>query len=272
RKDNGKYIQEKIIITTEPGVDIPFYLLIPKKKQFPLPLGIAIHGHGPGKIKVVGEVAKGTYPDDPYGKQGVNEGYVIAAPDLRGFGELMREDDRKDGKNNSCATRLFNALLFGRTMLGEKVFDISRLIDFCVTRPEVDKEKIFCYGNSGGGTTTLFSAVYDKRIKVAAVSCYFCTFKASIIDIRHCACNYVPGMVKLGEMCDIAGLIAPRPLLIIAGKKDDIFPIKGVEFAYKKLQKVYKVAGAPKNLEKHIGPEGHRFYRERIWDFIKEKI
>ena len=89
----------------------------------------------------------------------------------------------------------------------------------------IDQTKIAMTGNSGGGTITLFTAAIDTRIAIAIPSCYFCTFKGSIGAMRHCDCNYVPGILRLGEMYDIAGLITPRPFKVIAGRTDPIFPI-----------------------------------------------
>jgi hypothetical protein len=117
---------------------------------------------------------------------------------------------------------------------------------------------------SGRGTITLFSAALEDRIKVAVVSCYFCTFKDSIMTIYHCDRNYVLGLLAVCEMSDIAGLIAPRSRYIIAGKEDQIFPITGVMEAYERLKQIYNVAGAEDKLELYVGSNGHRYYMAAI--------
>ena len=73
--------------------------------------------------------------------------------------------------------------------------------------------RIAITGNSGGGTVSLFAAACDTRISVSVPGCYFCTFAGSIGSIAHCDCNYVPGILRLGEMHDVAGLIAARDFL-----------------------------------------------------------
>ena len=87
--------------------------------------------------------------------------------------------------------------------------------------------------------------------------------------IRHCECNYVPGVMRLGEMYDVAGLIAPRPFCAIAGRGDGIFPIDHVEFAYERLKTIYEVAGVGDRCELFIGEGGHRYYKTGAWPFVR---
>ena len=85
-----------------------------------------------------------------------------------------------------------------------------RLIDYIRTRPEPLADTLGCVGLSGGGMVTLFTTALEARITCAVVSGYFNTFRDSIMAVRHCLCNFVPGMAQLAEMVDIAGLVAPR--------------------------------------------------------------
>ncbi|HCQ04979.1 MAG TPA: hypothetical protein DIT99_31860, partial [Candidatus Latescibacteria bacterium] len=147
------------------------------------------------------------------------------APTTRAFGETRTEKDKETNKVHSCQIQLRHGLLAGRTPIGERVWDMSRLIDWALANVEVNPDKIAMTGNSGGGTITVFAAACEPRISVAMPGCYFCTFEGSIGSINHCDCNYVPGILRFGEMYDVAGLIAPRPFNAIAGRDDPIFPI-----------------------------------------------
>lgn len=264
------YRRQKWSIATEPGVRVPFYLLLPEGRTGRRPVALAMQGHGPGKVMPAGVIASEGERD--YAVQAVRHGCVALAPDLRGFGELMREDDRRDGKPYSCRTRQMHALLFGRCLIGERTYDISRLIDWLLTRDDVDGERIVILGNSGGGTMSLFAAACEPRIAASVPSCYFCTFAESIGSIWHCECNYVPGIMTLGEMWNVGGMVAPRPMLIVAGKDDPIVPIDAVRRSYEKLRRLYQITGAADRLELFVGPEGHRFYSERVWPFLAEKL
>lgn len=65
---------------------------------------------------------------------------------------------------------------------------------------------------------TFFSTCLDERIKTCVFSGYYYTFQESILAMLHCACNFVPGLGQFGEMYDLVGMIAPRPLLVESGR------------------------------------------------------
>ena len=138
-------------------------------------------------------------------------------------------------------------------------------ISIGVERDDVDWGRIGAMGNSGGGTISLFSAAVLPRLRFAMPSCYFCTFRDSIMSIQHCADNYVPGLLQYGEMADVMGLFAPRPVVLVAGREDSIFPIKGVRKAFRHLKEIYRAAGAEEHCHLVVGPEGHRFYADLAW-------
>ncbi len=197
------------------------------------------------------------------------EGYIAIAPTTRAFGETRTAKDIRADKMHSCRDQLVHGLLVGRTPIGERVWDASRLIDWALTNLPVDERRIAITGNSGGGTISLYAAACDTRIALSMPGCYFCTFAGSIGSIHHCECNYVPGMLRMGEMYDLAGLIAPRPFCAIAGRDDPIFPIEHVRFAYDRLKAIYAVAGAEDRCALSIGEGGHRFYKTPAWSFVR---
>lgn len=268
------HIREEWKITSESGYQIPFYILKPLNQDGALPLVVTPHGHGIyGKDTYVGishgendrkHMEKG---ERDIALQAVRAGYIAIAPDQRGFGETRLSKDIEANNTCSCRKMQMHALLFGRTLIGERVWDIKRLIDFAQTCSFIDSTRIAITGNSGGGTTSFFAAAVDMRITVAMPSCYFCTFEDSIGSIGHCECNYIPGIMTLGEMYDVAGMIAPRPLLIVAGAEDPIFPVEAVKKSYSKVSKMYETIDAGERCELYIGKSGHRYYKERVWDF-----
>ena len=81
---------------------------------------------------------------------------------------------------------------------------------------------------------------------------------------------YVPGLLQYAEMADVMGLFAPRPVVIVAGKTDDGFPIAGVKRAFAGLREIYAAAGVPGNCRLVVGPEGHRFYAKHAWPVMLE--
>ncbi|MCA1808939.1 MAG: alpha/beta hydrolase family protein, partial [Lentisphaerae bacterium] len=127
-------------------------------------------------------------------------------------------------------------------------------------------------GNSGGGTTSLFAAALLPRIAFAMPSCYFCTFRDSIMSIRHCACNYLPGLLKYADMADIMGLFAPKPVVLVAGRHDPIFPIAATRAAFRDLRQIYRACGAPARCHLVEGPGAHRFYADEAWPVMLKEL
>ena len=161
--------------------------------------------------------------------------------------------------------------MLGRTLIGERVYDVDRGIDYLATRPDAAMNRIGIMGNSGGGTITLFSAALLPRIACAMPSCYFCTFRDSIMSIYHCADNYIPGLYKYAEMSDVMGLFAPKPVVLVAGAEDDIFPLKATRRAFRELKKIYTAHNAAARCRLVVGPEGHQFYADLAWPrMVKE--
>ncbi len=275
-RDMGEYVREYIRMTAPDGVVLPAYQLVPKDLSEPVGAVLCLHGHGPGKVIPVGieQDVRGRAieikGERDYAVQAAAQGYIAIAPDQRGFGELMLEDDLEADRGCSCQQLSQRALMVGKTVLGMRVYDSMCWLDYLRSLDQVNGDNIMITGQSGGGTVTLFSAALDPRFAQAAPSCYFCTFRASILAMLHCTCNYAPGLLNLCEMYDVAGLIAPRPMLIIAGKEDPIFPIQGVYAAYERLAAIYDAFGAKHNLELYVGEEGHRYYQARVWDFFAE--
>ena len=273
--DMGAYTRESWRILVEPTVPLPFFLLRPKSAPEKPPLVLTPHGHGHPHIYVglfhsPDEEAQIREGERDIAVQAVEQGYLVIAPTTRAFGETRSAEDKESNLVASCRAQLVHDLLVGRTPIGDRVWDMSRLIDWAIEHESVDSERIAITGNSGGGTVSLFAAACDTRISVAVPGSYFNTFAGSIGAMRHCDCNYVPGVLRLGEMHDIAGLIAPRYFLAVAGREDHIFPIEHTKAAFAKLAAVYEAASVPERCELYIGDGGHRYYKERVWSFIAE--
>ena len=91
------------------------------------------------------------------------------------------------------------------------------------------------------------------------------------MSIYHCADNYVPGLLKYAEMSDVMGLFAPKPVVIVAGKEDEIFPIGPTRRAFSSLRKIYRVCGADDHCHLVVGSGGHRFYAA-AWPVMLDEL
>lgn len=279
KKRFNDYTREKVIFQSRNNLSVFGYLLLPRNVSGPLPAIICLPGHGRGCDDIVGIAENGEQRETKSGYardfalQAVEHGYAAFAIEQLAFG--CRRDDaarKKGAGQSSCQPAAGAALLFGQTMIGWRVWDVMRAIDYLGTRSEIDSSRIATMGISGGGTVSLFSAALDERIKVSVVSGYFNTFRDSILSLSHCIDNYVPGILNYIEMYDLAGLIAPRGLFTESGERDPIFPIGGSRAAVKKAQAIYSAFGAANKIGHEVFDDEHVFYGKGAFEFLKRML
>jgi len=277
-KEYPAYRREKFVFESRPGVWVLGYLLTPKAGG-PFASVIAIPGHGRGVDDIVGidehgrdRTVKVGYAYD-YAIQIVEHGMAAVAIEPMAFG--CRRDARTKAKglaDSACQPAAGAALLLGQTMIGWRVYDTMRTIDWIVTRPELDAARVGCLGCSGGGTCTLFTAALDTRVRAALVSSYLNTFRDSIMSVAHCIDNYVPGILNWAEAYDVAGLVAPRALFAEGGLHDDIFPVAATRSSFDRVKKVYEVFGAADHTDLEIFDGPHRFWGQRGLPFLAHHL
>lgn len=266
------YKQIRFVFESEKGAFVPCYLLIPDTGKEKYPVAITLQGHSSGFHNSVGIVK---YEQDveyqtrgKFAVQAVQNGFIALAIEQRGMGE-RRPNERHQKAANMCEYEAHIALLLGRTILGERMWDVSKAIDALAMFSQCDLDKIFITGNSGGGTMSFYAACFDERIKLSVPSCAFCTYEDSIMNWFHCSCNFIPHAYEWFEMQDLACLIAPRKLIVIAGEQDQIFPIYGVEKGYKTVEKIFAKAGCKENCTLIKTPKAHWWCQDIVWDAIK---
>jgi poly(3-hydroxybutyrate) depolymerase len=157
-------------------------------------------------------------------------------------------------------------------MIGWRVYDVMRAIDWIETRQELDARRVGCMGISGGGTCTTFASALEPRIRAAMISGYLNTFRDSVMSLAHCIDNYVPGILNWAEMYDVAGLIAPRPLFAESGRKDPIFPIEASQASFARVKKVYEVFDAASQAQQEIFDDVHTFYGVQGLPFLAKRL
>jgi len=273
------YRREKFVMQSRPGLYVLGYLLTPKSGSAPHPAVVCVPGHGRGVDDLVGidengrdRTEKVSYQYD-FAIQAVEYGMAAVAIEPMAFG--CRRDALTKSKGlgaSACQPAAGSALLLGQTMIGWRVYDVMRTIDWIGTRKELDSARVGCMGISGGGTVTMFSAALDTRIRAALVSGYMNTFRECVMSVSHCIDNYVPGILNWAEQYDVAGLIAPRPLFAESGERDDIFPIAAARESFGRVQKVYGVFGAASATEHETFDGPHSFWGKRGLPFLAKHL
>ena len=266
---------EKVVFTAEPYADVPAFVCLPKGVEPPYTFFICLQGHSGGMYNSIAvERDDNTKPikvpgDRDFGRGCMSRGLAALCIEQRSFGERRELVQEKVGAQGfaspGCHDATMQALMLGRTLVGERVFDVDRGIDYLASRGDADMKRIGLMGNSGGGVVTMFGAAMLRRIVYAMPSCSFCSFRDSIMSLYHCADNYIPGLLTYAEMADVVGLFAPRPVVVVAGRDDPIFPVAATRRQFQRLKAIYKAAGTPDRCQLVVGPEGHRFYADLAW-------
>ena len=281
--DRGDYIRQKILLRTSTNIQMPVYLLLPKGIEAPYPVVLAFHGHGYGVKDIVGLWENGEErltPDGYHKDFGValcQHGFAVAAPEISCFGERQTDYSYLNTAigapvPTTCDHTAKLAFHMGGSVIGIRVFDAKRLVDYLQTRTELDCSRLGAMGISGGGMHTFYSTCLDERIKVAVISGYFSTFQDSILAMHHCTCNFVPGLAQFGEIYDLVGLIAPRPILIEAGTYDSIFPIEAVKKSVSKARDIYSLFGASNEVETDYFEGRHAISGQKAYKFLQKKL
>ncbi len=268
---------EKIVFTSEPYADVPAYVCLPRGATPPYQFFICLQGHSTGMHNSIAvQRDDNSQPhqvegDRDFGLGCMRRGMAALCIEQRSFGE-RREQTQADAVASGCHDATAQALLLGRTLIGERVYDVDRGIDYLASRGDARMGSVGVMGNSGGGTISLFAAALLPRLALAMPSCYFCTFKDSLMSIHHCMDNYIPGLLKVAEMADVMGLFAPRPVVIVAGRDDPIFPLAATRRAFRDLQRIYAAFGAGDRCQLVVGSGGHRFYADDAWPVMERHI
>jgi len=265
------YTETRFTFESEKGYHAVAHLLIPDGVEMPKTV-ICLQGHSKGMHISFGRVK---FPGDEksiaggrdFALQAVKQGYASVALEQRGFGECGGTE-----KGPACAMPAYTAIMLGRTLVGERAFDVMRLIDVLEAHfaDKINAKEIVLTGNSGGGTTTVYAAALDDRISVIAPSCAFSAYLESIGCQLHCSCNYVPKIAKFFDMGDLAAMAAPRPYIVMNGRFDGIFPWDKSKEQVEIAREVYEKLGAADKLEHYVGEEGHRYYPDIAWPAINK--
>lgn len=146
----------------------------------------------------------------------VQRGWAVVAPDLRATGETRRARDEVRGAPDHTSAE--HALWVGRPLLGQWVFDVHCLLDWLAARPDAGQSRVAVVGLGQAGVVALCAAALDERIATAA------TVEAPIsymTDLPYPASTRMgllaPGILRVGDIPQLAALVAPRRLVIAGG-------------------------------------------------------
>ena len=275
--ETKEYTRYRFTFESEKYCIVPCYLLIPKGEKKKWPVCICLQGHTTGFHISIGEkkyeIDDGYLETSTFAIDAVKHGFAAFCIEQRGMGERTTPlKSRHTALTCGCYHTAMTALLLGRTLIGERVWDVRKGID-CLSKFEdyLNLDDISILGNSGGGTASYYSACYDEIIKNVVVNCAISTYKDSIAAVWHCSCNYIPHSAEFFDMGELSSLVAPRKLLILAGELDPIFPLYGAKEVFKTMEKIYKKEDASNSLRMVIiTGKAHYFDKELAFTNLLE--
>lgn len=205
------------------------------------------------------------------------KGFVVLAYDPSGQGERQQAYDARTGRSliGGPTEQHFSngaaAVLMGQAVARYFIHDGMRAIDYLVSRPEVDPDRIGATGCSGGGTQTTYIAALDPRVKVAAVACYMNSFRTLFTGSIGDSEQSVPGFLSAGlDQTDYVELFAPKPWLITSTEQDFFTP-PGARQVYDEAKGWYRLYDAEDHVKWVVGPGGHGtplVVREAIYEWM----
>jgi dienelactone hydrolase len=270
-KQQEGYRIESVTYEAEPGDAIPALLLIPDgvSVNHPAPAVAVWHQHNGewhlGKSEPAGLAGN---PMHHTGAALAREGYVVLCPDALCF------EERQDPQLRAGDFERFEFLRYvvaGKCMAWKNILDMRRAIDYLCSRPEVQTDRIGCYGHSMGSTHTWLVGPWEPRLACLVGNCCLPTYKAiHHHHLLHCFPNFVPGLFAYGDTPDIAALIAPRPLLLNFGEQDTGSPIEEVRAGVARIAAAYAAQHAADKFRHFIEPQTGHVLSDAMWGHVRD--
>lgn len=256
--------------------DVPVSLLWSELAgSSPWPVLLYLAGSGSGVHLAWGQMLR---PSDPerlaygadMGLQAAARGYLVVCIEQSCFGE-RQERLLKIKEENRTTDAAIHALYLGRTLIGERIMDISSVITWLQGNEpgfEIDWSRLMIFGHSSGGSVALYAGAIDERIRAIIAS--GCIGFIRETDGKRSTSGeiVIPGMLQWLETDDVVRLCAPRPFIAISGVRDHIFPFQGVEAVVDSARGFYRALKAEAAIHAVAGPDKHRYYPEETWGAV----
>jgi hypothetical protein len=265
-EDRGTYVLETLVLDLNGEEAAPAYFAKPKGATGALPTVLFNHSHGGGYTIGKKEFIDGReYLGKPsYAEFLTSQGYNALCFDAWIFGE----------RSGRAELDMFKDMIWhGRVLWGMMVYDALKAVDYLVSRPDVDAKRLATVGMSMGSSTAQWAGALDPRLKVVVDICCLTDWH-TLVKVGglkgHGIYYYVPDLLNQFTTSQMNALIAPRAHLALAGTRDHLTPLEGLDVVEAELTKVYSAAGKPQNWKLSRYDVGHQETPEmreqiRLW-------
>jgi dienelactone hydrolase len=260
------YKIEKFTFDNGVGYEVPGYIAIPAQRPGKSPAILTMHGHSSSKENMFGYEPTSQDVAALLAKRG----YVVLGIDSyfngerKGTGPAGAVETQQRGSDQEMSLFKLN-LWLGRTLWGMMLRDEQIALDYLLSRPEVDPNRVGAQGMSMGSTRAWWLGAIDERVKaVVGVACF--TRYEDLIAIRalsaHGIYYFVPGILKHFDTEGIMALLAPRPFLALTGDSDAGSPPAGMRKLEAILGRFYKLYDQPDRFQSVIYPNTGHVYND----------
>lgn len=201
------YRVEKLLLQPRPGVLMTANAYIPDVTG-PRPAVLSVHGHW--------RLAKSEPVVQSRCIGLAKLGFFVLMVDAFGAGERGIGQALGEYHGEMVAATLWPT---GLALAGLQVYENIRAVDYLLTRPEVDPDRIGVTGCSGGGNQTMYAGAIDERLRSVVPVCSVGTYQA-YLGAACCMCEVTPGALSYTEEAGVLSLVAPRALMLINATRD----------------------------------------------------
>lgn len=260
RIERDDYIIEKVLFESRPGFFVSANLYLPKHQISPCPAHLNLIGH-----TALGKA------DERYQRMSiaqVKNGFVVLTMDGYGQGERQVSEYAPRGSSPQISHEIIGrqAFISGTHLINFMVWDVIRAIDFLVSLPEVDADKICVTGSSGGGVMSTYILPFEDRIKVSVPTCNPNTWSYRVH--ANLATDHEQVFFGAFNSCidprgDPLFTHVPEPLLLNTTTDDNLNPPRGVWDLSTWLYKAYATHGVPEKFTTTMVRAGHAYNQEQ---------